>query len=78
MGRSAVSSSYNYNLACARLDSSCLPDSVRASVACSNNLHAATSSGPTEDVSVVVVARDSVRRSSHSPGPDQRASRSQL
>jgi len=57
MERSTVPSSYNNNLVCALLDSSCVPDSVRASLACSNNLHAATSSSSTEDVSVVVLAR---------------------
>jgi len=70
VGRRADSRFYNNNRVWARLDSRCLPDSVRASLACSNNLRAATSSCSTEDVNVVVLARDSVNRSSHSPGPD--------
>jgi hypothetical protein len=41
VGRRTVSGFYN-NRVCARLDSSCVPDSVRASVACSNNLRPAT------------------------------------
>ena len=70
VGRRHDSRFYNNNRVWARLDSRCLPDSVRASLACSNNLRAATSSCSTEDVNVVVLARDSVNRSSHSPGPD--------
>ncbi len=53
-GRRTDSSFYNDNLACARRDNRCLPDSVRASLACSNNLRTATSSCSTEDVSVVL------------------------
>ena len=54
MGRRTDYDFYNDNRVCDRLDSSFLPDSVRASVACSNNLRAATSSSSTEDVSVVL------------------------
>ena len=57
VGRITDSRFYNNSLVCARRDSSCVPDSVRASLACSNNLCAATSSSSTEDVSVVVLAR---------------------
>ena len=53
MGRRTDSRFYNDNRVCDRLDSSFLPDSVRARLACSNNLRAATSSS-TEDVSVVL------------------------
>ena len=52
MGRRTDYDFYNDNRVCDRLDSSFLPDSVRASLACSNNLRAATSSCYTEDVSV--------------------------
>ncbi len=61
MGRNTHSRFYNNSLACARPDSSCVPDSVLASLACSNNLHAATSSNSTEDVSVLVLARDNMK-----------------
>src|SRR5437667_12901310 len=44
LGRRTDSDFYNNNRVCARLGSRCLPDSVRASLACSNNLRAATSS----------------------------------
>src|SRR5437870_9602974 len=57
VGRRTDSRFYNNNRACAHLDSRCLPDSVRASLACSNNLRAATSSCSTEDVSLIVLAR---------------------
>jgi hypothetical protein len=73
VGRITDSRFYHNNLVCARHDSSCVPHSVRASLACSNNLHAATSSGYTDDVAVIVLAwvpsifsyeeRSSVRRS---------------
>jgi hypothetical protein len=44
MGRSPVSSSYNNNGVRARRDGSCVPDPVRASLVCSNNLHTAQDS----------------------------------
>ncbi|SRR6266704_1048108 len=49
VGRRTDSYLYNDNRVCDRLDSSFLPDSVRASLTCSNNLRAATSSCSTED-----------------------------
>src|SRR5207249_10328820 len=50
MGRGAVSGLHNNSRVCARLDSGCVPDSVRASLACSNNLRVATSACSTENV----------------------------
>ncbi len=42
-GRSAVPGFYNNNRVCSRRDSCCVPDSVRTSLACSNNLREAPS-----------------------------------
>ena len=78
VGRITDSRFYNNSLVCARRHSRCVPDSVRASLACSNNLRAAPSSSSTEDIGVIVLARDSMHRSSHSLGPDQPTSRSQF